>query len=126
MKLALNEDLRCYTYKRRRGQLLLEKARENLLAKGKKLLKHPAEPQTIWFFSDVKNFCQDQKHNTQNNGWLAYSPVETQRVMWTEFSQTAMVFGCVSCEGDEMPPHFFLRGSQVELSCLCGVANHFS
>ena len=74
VKLALNEDLRHYSYKCRRGQLLTEKARENRLTNGKKLLskvKHPAEPQTIWLFSDEKNFCQDQKHNTQNNRWLA-------------------------------------------------------
>ena len=94
MKLALNEDL-CYrSYKRHRGQLLTEKARENRLTNGKKLLsnlKHPAEPQTIWFFSDEKNFCHDQKHNMQNNRWLACSPKDTPCVMQTTFSQTVMV-----------------------------------
>ena len=127
VKLALNEDLCCYSYKRRRGQLLTEKARENRLTKGKKLLsrvKHPAEPQTIWFFSDDKNIFQDKKHK-QNNGWLAYSPKDTPRVMQTKFLKTVMVFGCVPCEGYVMPPHFF-RGSHVELRCLHGVANHLS
>ena len=60
MKLELIEDHRYYSYKHHRGQLLTEKADENLLTKGKKHLskvKHPAEPQTIWFFSDEKNFC---------------------------------------------------------------------
>ena len=110
MKLALNEDLRYYSYKCHRGLMLTEKAHENRLTKGKKLLskvKHPAEPQTIWFFSDQINFCQDQKHNMQNNRWLAYSPKDTPHVMQTKFSQTVMVFGCVSCEGDVMPPYFF-------------------
>ena len=68
MKLALNEDLRYYSYKYRKGQLLTEKACENRLTKAKKLLskvKHPAKAQTIWFFSDEKSFCQDQRHNTQ-------------------------------------------------------------
>ena len=54
MKLALNEDYRYYSYKCHRGQLLPEKARENRLTKAKKFLskvKHPAKPQTIWFFS---------------------------------------------------------------------------
>ena len=90
MKLALNEDLRHYLYKRRIAQLLTEKAHENSLIKEKKLLskvKHPAEPQTIWFFSDEKNFCQDQNHNTQNNRWLAYSPKDTPCVMQTKFSK---------------------------------------
>ena len=62
MKLALDEDLRHYSYKRHRGQLLAKKACENRLTKQKKLLskvKHAAEPQTIWFFSYEKNFCQD-------------------------------------------------------------------
>ena len=116
MKLALNEDLRCYSYKRRRCQLLTERARENRLAKGKKLMskaKHPAEPQTFCFFSDEKNFCQDHNCNTQNNRWLSYSPKNTPGVMQTKFSQTVMVFGCVSCEGDVMPPHFFREGHRL-------------
>ena len=110
MKLALNEDLHYYSYKCRRGQLLTEKANENRLTKGRKLLsnvKHPAEPQTMWFFSDEKDFCQDEKHNMQNNRWLVCCPRDTHHVMQTEFSQTVMVFGCVSCEVDMMLPHFF-------------------
>ena len=113
MKLALNEDLRYYSYKRCRGQLLTEKTHENRSTKGTKLLskvKHPAEPQTIWIFSDEKDFCQEQKRNTQNNRWLPHSPNDTPRVMQTKSSQTVMVFGCVSCEGDVMPPHFFREG----------------
>ena len=127
MKLALNEDLRYYSFMNHRGHPLTEKACENRLTKGKKLLskmKHPAEPQTIWFFSDEKNVFQDQKYSMQNNRWLAYSPKDTPRVMQTKFSQTVMVFGCVSCEGDASV--FFQRGSQVELRCQCGAANHSS
>ncbi len=116
MKHALNEDLRYYSYKRRKGQLLTEKTRQNRLTKAKKLLnkvKHPAEAQTIWFFSDEKNFCQDQKHNTQNNRWLAYNPKNIPRVMQTKFPQAVMVFGCVSSEGHVMPPHFFKEGLRL-------------
>ena len=72
-----------------------KKGRENGLTKGKKLLrkvKHPAEPQTIWFFYYEKNFFQDQRHNTQNNRWLAYSPKDTPLVIQTKLSQTVMVF----------------------------------
>ena len=116
MKLALNKDL-CYnSYKRHRAQLLTEKTHENRLTKGKKLLskvKHPAEPQTIWFLSNEKNLCQDQKHNTENNRWLAYSPKHTHRVKQSKFSKTLMVFGCVSCEDDVMPPHFFREGLRL-------------
>ena len=116
MKLALNEDIRYYSYKRRKGQLLTEKARENRLTKANKLLskaKHPAEPQTIWFFFDEKKFCQDQKHNMQNNRWPAYNPKDVLRVMQTNFPQTVMVYGCVSSEGDVMPPHFFREGLRL-------------
>ena len=99
-----------------RGQLLTLKASENRLTKGKNLLskeKHPAEPRTIWFFPDEKNFCQDQKLSTENNRWLAYSPKDIPRVMQTKFSKTAIVFGWVICEGDEMPTHFFREGLRL-------------
>ena len=79
----------------------------NLLSK----VKHPAEPQAILFLSDEKNFYQDQKHNKQNNRWLAYSPKDTRRFMHTNFSQTVMVFGCVSCEGDASA--FFREGLRM-------------
>ena len=112
-KLALNEDLRYYSYKRHRRQLLTEKARENRLTKGKKILskvKSLAEPQTMLFFSNEINICQDQRHNTQNDRWLALSQKDTPCVMQTKFSKTVMVFGCVPCDGDMMPPHFFGEG----------------
>ena len=53
-KLALNEDLRYYSYKRHSGELLTEKARENCLTKGKKCRKKVKHPQIS---SDEKNFC---------------------------------------------------------------------
>ena len=116
MKRALNEDLRYHSYKMRKGQLLTDKARKNRLKKAKKLLnkvKHPVEPGTLWFFFDEKNFCQDQLHNAQNNRWLAVSPHEVPRVMKTKFPQTVMVFGCVSSDGDVMPPHIFKEGLRL-------------
>ena len=33
--------------------------------------------------------------------------------MQTIFSQTVMVFRCVSCEGDVMPPHLFREGLRL-------------
>uniref|UniRef100_A0A8W7Q077 Tc1-like transposase DDE domain-containing protein n=1 Tax=Anopheles coluzzii TaxID=1518534 RepID=A0A8W7Q077_ANOCL len=71
------------------------------------LLKHPVEPGTLWFFSDEKNFCLDQKVNIQNNRWLDYCPADVPRVPQTKFPQTVMVFSCMSSEGEVMPPHFF-------------------
>ncbi|XP_035891201.1 uncharacterized protein LOC118502743 [Anopheles stephensi] len=110
VKVALNEDLRYASYKRRRGQLITAKTREKWLANAKRLLswlKHPAQSDTLWFFSDEKNFCQDQKHNVQNNRRLAYCAADVPRVPQTKFPQTVMVLGCVSSEGDVMPPHIF-------------------
>uniref|UniRef100_A0A182PG36 Tc1-like transposase DDE domain-containing protein n=1 Tax=Anopheles epiroticus TaxID=199890 RepID=A0A182PG36_9DIPT len=109
--MALNDDLRYFSYKRRRGQLLIEKGRERRLGNAKKLLnllKHPVQPGTLWFFSDEKNFCQDQ-----NNRWLAYCPADVPRVPQTKFPQTVMVFSCVSSEGDVMPPYFFEQGLRL-------------
>ena len=126
MKLVLNEDLCYYSYKCHRGQLLPEKACEKCLTNVKELLskvKHPAEPQTIWFFSNEKNFCQDQKHNTQNNRWLAYSPKDTPHVTQTKFPQTVMVFGCVSSEGDVMLPHFFREGLRLNSDAYVELLN---
>ena len=51
MKMAQNDDLRYFSNKRQRGQLLTEKGRERRLGNAKKLLnllKHPVEPSTLW------------------------------------------------------------------------------
>ncbi|KAL1110556.1 hypothetical protein AAG570_008084 [Ranatra chinensis] len=109
VKLALNEDLRYSSYK----VSWLQKRN------AKKLLR---ESQTIWSFSDEKNFCQDQKHNTRDNRWLLYSAKDIPRVTLNKFPQTVMVFGRVSSEGDVMPPHFF----QEDFRRLRGVAEHCS
>ena len=49
----------------------------------------------------------------QNNRWLAYSPMDTPRVMQTKSSQAVMVFRCVSSEGDVMSPHFFKESHRL-------------
>ena len=56
-----------------------------------------------------------QKHNTQNNLWLAHGSNDTPRAMQTKYSQNMMVFGCVTCVGDVMPPHFFREGPMLSL-----------
>ncbi|QQP54127.1 Uncharacterized protein FKW44_006848, partial [Caligus rogercresseyi] len=64
---CVNEDLRCHSYK-------LKKNKNMRLYKSVKLLnkfKHPKENNMLWFFSDEKNFCQDQKLNKQNQRWVA-------------------------------------------------------
>ena len=75
-------------------------------------LKHPEEQECLWFFSEEKNFDQDQKVNPRNDRWLCVDPTEVPTVMCTKFPATVMVFG-VSSEGHIMPPHFFPQGLRV-------------
>ena len=53
----------------------------------------------IWFFSDEKNFCQDQVVNSQNNRWLAVCSKDVPKVMKTKLPATVMAFEVVSSEG---------------------------
>ncbi|CAI9733001.1 Hypothetical predicted protein [Octopus vulgaris] len=76
-------------------------------------LRHFAEQGMIWFFSDGKNFCQDQLPNTQNNRWLTCNPCDVPYIMKTEFSQTMVVFGSVSSEGEIMMPHIFEKSLRL-------------
>ena len=87
-----------------------------MLIRSKRLLnklKTPAEDDVIWFFSDEKNFDQDQKVNRRNDIWLCADPSEVPRVMHTKFPATVMVLGVISNEGNAMPPHFFPQGLKV-------------
>ena len=92
------------------SQILTEKIKNLRLIKSVRLLnklKHPKKPNLLWFFSDEKNFCQDQVHNSQNHCWIAMNNRDMPRVMKTKFPATVMVFGVVSSEGHIMPPHIF-------------------
>ena len=115
---CVNEDLRCKSYRMQTGQFLSEAMKARRLLKSVKLLnklKHPKDPGMLWFFSDEKNFCQDQVHNRQNHRWVAMCPKDVPRVMKTKFPATVMVFGVVSSEGDVMPPHIFETGLRVNM-----------
>jgi hypothetical protein len=129
IKAAIKEDLQSRAYRRRTGQFLSQKLMDRRLLKCTKLLnmlKHPKEPGMLWFFSDEKNFCQDQIHNSQNHRWIAKSPhpmkknakrklarTDIPRVHKTKFPATVMILGVVSSEGDVMPPHFFEKGLMI-------------
>ena len=67
----------------------------------------------LWFFSDEKNFYQDQVHNSQNHRWIATNNRDVPRVMKTKFPATVMVFGVVSSEDHILPPHIFEVGLKV-------------
>ncbi|QQP50608.1 Uncharacterized protein FKW44_011657 [Caligus rogercresseyi] len=82
---------------------LTEKAQENRFNKAQKLLnklKHPVHNETLWFFSDEKNFTQDQKHNSQTNRCCVRNPHEVPIVAQTKFPAAVMVFGIISSDSD--------------------------
>ena len=84
---CVSEDLRYKSYKMKKGQLLTAKAKKQLKHCQKLFnkLKHPLQRNMIWFFSDKKNFCQDQAVNNQNNHWLAVCSEDVPKVMQTKF-----------------------------------------
>ncbi|QQP53137.1 Transposable element tcb2 transposase [Caligus rogercresseyi] len=104
VRVCINEDLRYHFYKRCKVQILTEKAQENRFNKVLKLLnklKHPVHNETLWFFSDEKNFTQDQKHNSQNNRCCVRNPHEVPIVAQTKFPAAVIVFGVISSDGPE-------------------------
>lgn len=124
MTRCIQEDLRCRSYRLQTGQLLSEGTRKRRFEKSKRLLnrlKHPKEPEMLWFFSDEKNFCQDQKFNRQNNRWIAMRQKDVPKIMKTKFPATVMVFGVISSEGHVMPPHIFETGLKVNTDIYLSV-----
>lgn len=113
---VVHENIEYKSYVLKKGQFLSERIKENRLIRSKRLLnkvKHPAEEDVIWFFSDEKNFDQDQKANRRNDRWLCKDPSEVPRIMHNKFPATVMVLGVVSNEGHVMPPHFFPQRLRV-------------
>ena len=75
----------------------------------------------LWFYSDEKNFNQDQKINRQSDRWLCANPSDVPYVMHTKFSATVVVLGVVSNEGHVMPPHFFPQKLRVNAAAYIEV-----
>ena len=69
-----SKDFHYPSNKRRKWQTLTPKTKVNSLTKTKKLLnmqRQVIKPGVvIWFFSDEKNFCHNQEHNTQGSSWV--------------------------------------------------------
>ena len=113
---CVKEDLKCRSYRHQKSQILTEKTKNLRLIKSIRLLnklKHPKKPNMLWFFSDKKNFWQDQMHNSQNHRWIATNNKDMPRVMKRKFPATVMVFDVVSSEGHIMPPRIFKVGLKV-------------
>lgn len=116
VRKIVSENTTYRSYALRRGQFLTQKAKERRLERARKLLaklKNPREKKSLIFFSDEKNFQQDQKVNRRNNRWLCESVTNVPIVMKTKFTATVMVLGVVSNEGDIMDPYFFSQGLKI-------------
>ena len=90
--------------------------REQRFIQAKRLLnkvKHPEIQDMLWFYSDEKDFDQDQNINQRNDRWLSGDHADALHVMHTKFPATIMVLGVVSNEGHVMPPNFFRQGLRV-------------
>ena len=112
---CVKKDLKCRSYRRQTSQTLTEKIKNLRLIKSVrslKKLKHPKKPNILWFFSDEKDFCQDQVHNSQNHRWIATNNRDVPRVM---------VFCMVSSEGHIIPPHIFEFGLKVNIKVYLDV-----
>ena len=97
------------SYKMRKGQFLLKDKRKDCTAKLLHKLKHPHQLKMLWFFSDEKNFNQDQMVNSQNNCWLALYLQDILMVMKTKHLVHIMMFGVVTSDGDVMPLFLLTR-----------------
>ena len=80
-----------------------------------KKLKHPLLVNILRFFSDDKNFYQDQMVNSQNNHWLALSPQDVLVLMETKHPVHIMVFRVVTI-GDVMPPFIFPHDLRLNMA----------
>ena len=98
----------CYkSYSLRRGQFMSAAARERKAKRALVLLRKfrkPPAKDILIFYSNEKNFSQDQKVNNKNNRWLCSDPSEVPIVMATKFPAMVMVLGVVSNKGNVMPP----------------------
>jgi hypothetical protein len=107
IRKIVKEDIHYKLYSLLRDQFMTEATKKTRYKKATALvnrLKHPPAPDILIFFSDEKNFTQDQKVNSRNNRWLCDDPSDVPIVMRTKFLATVMVLGVVSNKGDVMPP----------------------
>jgi hypothetical protein len=91
--------------------------KEKRIAKAKMLLnrlKVPAAKGQLFFFSNEKNFSQDQKINIYiNNRCLCSDISEVPRVITTKFLATVILLAVVSNKADMILSNFFTRGLKI-------------
>ncbi len=126
----VKNDLGMKSYVRRRCQILSAENKARRLARARILLNRLKAPeartdgaQKLIFYSDEKNFQQDQAHNKRNDRWIATERAEVPGIARTKFPAQVMVLGVISNEGDVMPPYFFEQGLKVNTDVYLNVLN---
>ena len=107
VRKIVKQDIRYKSYSLRRGQFMSAAAKERKAKRALVLLRKfrkPPAKDILIFYSNEKNFSQDQQVNKKNNCWLCSDPSEVPIVMATKFPAMVMVLGVVSNKGDVMPP----------------------
>ena len=93
VRKVVKKKLKRKSFALKKGQFMNAATKERRLEKAKKLfgrIKRPAERGALIFFSDEKNFTQDQKVNRKNNRWICecfeYELAEDFRLFHFSFS----------------------------------------
>ena len=76
-----------FSFEMRKGQFLSQSMKDKRKDQGAKLLnklKQPLQPNWFLFFSDKKDFCQDQMVNSENNCCLVLSSQDVLKVLKTK------------------------------------------
>ena len=106
----------CFSYKMRKGQFFLSQAkkdkRKNDTVKLFNKFKRPLQPNMLWFFSDNKNFCHNQKVNIQNKRLLPLCPQDVALMMKSKHPVHTRV---VPSNGDIRPPLIFPQGLRFNM-----------
>lgn len=122
----MRDELRYKSYRLGKGQFMNQATKERRLIKAKALLnrfKHPPSPNILIFYSDEKNFNQDQKVNSQNNRWLCQDPKEVPIIMKTKFPANVMVLGLSAMRAMLCPPMCSPKASKsTQMSILMSSA----
>lgn len=77
-----------------------------------------------WFFSDEKNFSQNQKLDRRKDRWLCQTAEEFPIFRHSNLLASVMVQVVMSNEDNDgyvMPPHFFCQGLRVNTAVYTDV-----
>lgn len=115
IRRALEEDLRCKSYRLMVRQMLSDKMKAKRVERCSLLLTSlkGSAAGRIRLFSDEKIFCLDAKVNRQNDRWIAQDPEDVPVIGRTKHSASVHVLMVISSEGHVMQPHFFQKGQNV-------------